>query len=206
MGWVFRILVVLSVLLGLTTAGVWIAAPWFQVAAAYATVSGRELSLTTEGDHVSFHYQFEGTLLRQMIGKSPTGLIASINRRYQSVEVDTPNFPLLSTAPSTTQPTDSSSAIGSSYTFTVVIERRTYLGFSWEGNTSQAFLGPSYALRVPYWFFLLVASILPLLAFRHHRRQRRRLKKGLCLVCGYDLRSSPDRCPECGTATVQSPA
>jgi predicted amidophosphoribosyltransferase len=35
-------------------------------------------------------------------------------------------------------------------------------------------------------------------AIEFYERQDRR-RKGICVECGYDLRGSPHRCPECGT-------
>ena len=50
----------------------------------------------------------------------------------------------------------------------------------------------------PYWLPVLLSAILPCVVFVQMLRQRRRKRTGLCPCCGYDLRASPGRCPECG--------
>ena len=77
-------------------------------------------------------------------------------------------------------------------------------GFLWE-TTSGTFLTSSagwletWTLFVPCWLVTLLAATLPALWLRQPQRRRFREQHGLCLTCGYDLRASPDRCPECGT-------
>jgi hypothetical protein len=51
-------------------------------------------------------------------------------------------------------------------------------------------------VRVPDWPLLILFSFLPVLWLLH--RVRRRPTEGICRVCGYDLRATRDRCPECG--------
>jgi hypothetical protein len=58
----------------------------------------------------------------------------------------------------------------------------------------------SRALTVPYWPISMVSAFLPIIAVLFRRR---RFPIGSCRRCGYDLRATPDRCPECGT--VQQP-
>ena len=53
-------------------------------------------------------------------------------------------------------------------------------------------------LMVPHWMLALAAAVLPAFWLRRHRRHLGRLTRGLCPACGYDLRASPERCPECG--------
>jgi len=60
----------------------------------------------------------------------------------------------------------------------------------------------SQYLAVPFWFGLLLTSILPLRRFYVFRRDRR--IPGFCDQCGYDLRATPDRCPECGIVPEHS--
>jgi len=60
----------------------------------------------------------------------------------------------------------------------------------------------SYRFRyvvIPHWVFVTLFAIPPLLRFRAWRRQRRRAIAGTRAKCGYDLRATPERCPECGT-------
>ncbi|MFI5380142.1 MAG: hypothetical protein ACHRHE_12655 [Tepidisphaerales bacterium] len=60
-------------------------------------------------------------------------------------------------------------------------------------------------VTVPHWFLILLTLAFPASVYwrarRKRRRKQRRIALGLCPMCGYDLRASPDRCPECGTAT-----
>ena len=56
-----------------------------------------------------------------------------------------------------------------------------------------------YHISVGLWVPALVCLGGLYFSFLHGRRRRKRRKLGLCLKCGYDLRASEERCPECGT-------
>jgi hypothetical protein len=56
---------------------------------------------------------------------------------------------------------------------------------------------------IPYWVVIAAAGLwpawyVPRLVGEH--RRRRREARGLCWRCGYDLRATPHRCPECGAS------
>jgi hypothetical protein len=54
----------------------------------------------------------------------------------------------------------------------------------------------------PYWFILAITGFLPFGWTVRVMRRRNRPVHGLCARCGYDLRASTNRCPECGAAVA----
>ncbi len=61
--------------------------------------------------------------------------------------------------------------------------------------------------RLPYWVLVIAFAFLPFVWIARFARQRGRdrLKAGGCCVrCGYDLRATADRCPECGNIPAKT--
>jgi hypothetical protein len=64
------------------------------------------------------------------------------------------------------------------------------------------------SLIVRWWLIASLSALLPLLFMTRLWKLRRAAKRrlaNLCLSCGYDLRASTDRCPECGTPMEAAP-
>jgi hypothetical protein len=87
-----------------------------------------------------------------------------------------------------------------------------FLGFSLRSRNklalrddqfTGAFWWAYWEVSIPHLALVLLLLIPPALAVRRIR-QDRRSALGLCAACGYDLRATPNRCPECGAVMPQS--
>ena len=79
-----------------------------------------------------------------------------------------------------------------------------FVGLSWKSGqwisciTDEA--RPHFRLTSPHWLNGSASAAWPALALLGAVRRRLRFPIGHCQSCGYDLRATPDRCPECGAA------
>ena len=81
--------------------------------------------------------------------------------------------------------------------------------FTLYDDVNGNYIGPtdwtrSYKLRFPHWILIIAFILLPACKLAL-RRQNKQLA-GYCSRCNYDLRATPDRCPECGTISLSPEA
>jgi hypothetical protein len=90
-------------------------------------------------------------------------------------------------------------------TWIIIDRHESFAGFQYVHFSPQ--FGPHpksiWLALVPYWFVLGSLAALPLAWIASFARRRRRIAANLCAECGYDLRASPSRCPECGTVPAK---
>ena len=60
------------------------------------------------------------------------------------------------------------------------------------------------SVSLPHWSIVLAGGGLPLFQMLAGQRRLRRIASGRYRGCGYDLRATPDHCPECRTVPEQS--
>jgi hypothetical protein len=75
------------------------------------------------------------------------------------------------------------------------------LGILYIGLPSGGFMQGS-CIILPAWLMAIGTGLLPawwLASYRRRLRLKRQQGGELCVSCGYDLRATTERCPECGT-------
>jgi hypothetical protein len=179
--WAFNVLVAASLLLCLATAGLWVRSYWvfdlFQAARQEAAEYGRR----NDAKHFQCRLISDRGHLEGLLGWSERP-----EEEYKPA-----------------------------WKFKLRHPDRHFASFStiWFRSDREINEGYAYPWRscvAPDWSLVSAFAVLPaIVAFRQIRavrRRRHRSRLGLCPACGYDLRASPERCPECGVAPAKGAA
>jgi hypothetical protein len=84
-------------------------------------------------------------------------------------------------------------------------ERQGFSGWGWRTN-DEVWQGIGCGFSCPCWSIVALSCPLPVFVAARAVVARRRGRPGHCRRCGYDLRATPERCPECGTMAPAAPA
>jgi predicted Zn-ribbon and HTH transcriptional regulator len=57
---------------------------------------------------------------------------------------------------------------------------------------------------LPIWLIVASLMVLPIIWTLMRMKKECDIAAGRCANCGYDLRASPERCPECGLVPTTS--
>ena len=195
----------LSALLFLLVVAVWVrsyhVSDWIRIM--HAT-EGPEYDVMVNGHPLGHRDEFEREVAIQY-GRGRLGV--SLERRKN---VSSDAAPGLNWQPLDPRPIDVS---GLATIADVFFDRFGFAVVKMRERTDPGTLSVTTGVLAPLWSWALVTGVLPALWVARRRRASiaaRRRCAGQCEGCGYDLRASPDRCPECGTEppaiTVGHPA
>lgn len=70
----------------------------------------------------------------------------------------------------------------------------------WHSSPAAGHSDDDWSFAVRDWLPMALLLVLPAVWMNRFRKTRRARRLGLCPRCGYDLRATPERCPECGTS------
>jgi hypothetical protein len=84
--------------------------------------------------------------------------------------------------------------------FLLGIPRYYGFGYKYDFSSTMSRTDIGHYVIAPAWVLLILLLPLPAVSGYRWYRRSRRSAVGHCPTCGYDLRASPNRCPECGTA------
>ena len=193
--------VLLSTVLFVATVGIWtrsyFVSDWVRIMSEH---EGPEREVIEDGHPVTHHDSFE----REWAIQASRGRIGvSLERRMNMGTDAEPGFNWQPTPPT---PMD----ISGLAPFADVLFDRVGFGFvKMRERTDPGTSSVTTGVLAPCWFLALVTGVLPAVWLTRWRRSAiaaRRRDAGQCAACGYDLRASPGRCPECGAAEAPAGA